>query len=76
MRSKNMFTLSRFLLIFMMYGLAWFFIFSVQVNKEENIFLVLQKTLNLEAVREKNERTKNTIHKEQVIDALSKAFKQ
>ncbi|MES2614844.1 MAG: hypothetical protein V4591_05465 [Bdellovibrionota bacterium] len=73
--TKSMDSLFKFLFVFIVYGVVWFFVFSIPINKNENIFLVVQKVLSLSSVQEKKEKTKNEIHKEQVIDALTNAFK-
>ena len=70
-----MLVLLKYLFYFLLYGVVWFFIFSIPVNNNDSLFLVLQKTVKSSSEKEQNEKTKNEIHKDQVIDALSKAFK-
>jgi len=70
-----MIVLLKFVSYFLLYGLIWFFIFSIPVSNDESLFIVLQKTLKTNSGGERNERTKNEIHKDKVIDALTKAFK-
>jgi len=65
----------KFIFFFLLYGLVWFFLFSIPISKDNNVFLVLQKSLNLKLDLEKNEKTKKEINKERVIDAITNAFK-
>lgn len=64
----------KFIFIFLIYGVVWFFIFSIPTSDTNTIYLSMQKALNLNKDPEKTEKQKNAIQKDQVIDALSKAF--
>ena len=37
----------KYFFIFIMLGVIWFFIFSIQVSKNKTIFLVVQKEMNM-----------------------------
>lgn len=64
----------KFLVVFFIYGLAWFVVFSIPVGKKP-VFIVLQDWINTGSDAEK-QRTQKDINKKSVIDALSKAFEK
>lgn len=71
-----MLKLMKFLFFFLLYGTIWFFIFSIPLNKEGDLFLALKNTLNYTPAKEKNEnKNRKEINREKVIDALTNAFK-
>ncbi len=65
----------KFIMIFLMYGVLWFGLFSITVNNTDNVFVVLQKALKLIGGKEALERTEKPIQSQKVIDALTNAFK-
>ena len=65
----------KYFFIFIMLGVIWFFIFSIQVSKNKTIFLVVQKEMNMLPEEEEDTGNKKAIDREKVIDALSKAFR-
>ena len=68
-------TLLKILLKFGLYGVAWFFVFCIPVGDNENLFTVIHKGIVESSKKEQKQKTKNKIHREAVIDALSNAFK-
>ena len=67
-------TILKFLFIFFIYGLTWFVVFSIPIEKKP-IFIVLQDWINSGSDEEKL-RSKKEIDRKSVIDALSKAFEK
>lgn len=70
-----MLSLLKVIFVFLLYGIVWFLIFSIPIGRYDSIFLALQRTIKISTAQERSEKTKNEIHKDQVIDALTKAFK-
>lgn len=64
----------KYLFLFLLYGVIWFFIYSIPLSKNSNILLALQRELNMNKVEEEKDKPKKAIDREQVIDALTKAF--
>jgi hypothetical protein len=69
-------TLLKYLSLFIVFGIIWFMIFSIQISKNTTIFVALQKELNMEPPEENELGNKKAIDREKVIDAISKAFNQ
>lgn len=70
-------TIIKYFSIFIIFGIIWFMIFSIQVSKSTTIFLALQKQLKMVSDDNEDELgNKKAIDREKVIDAISKAFKQ
>ena len=69
--------LFKFFCYFLLYGLAWFFIFSIPVDPNSNVLLSVQKMLNMSSAQKpKNTKiNKKEIQQQKVIDALTHAFK-
>lgn len=69
-------TFFKYLSLFIVFGIIWFMIFSIQVSKTRSIFVVLQKELKMQPEDENELGNKKEIDREKVIDAISKAFNQ
>ncbi len=70
-------TFFKYFIIFIIFGVIWFMIFSIQVSKSTSMFLALQKELKMLPPEEADELgNKKAIDREKVIDAISKAFNQ
>lgn len=69
-------TFIKYFSLFVVFGVIWFMIFSIQVSKTTTIFVALQKQLKMESAEEDDLGDKKTIDREKVIDAISKAFNQ
>ncbi|KAB8033308.1 hypothetical protein [Fluviispira multicolorata] len=70
-----MLTFFKYLSLFILFGIIWFFIFSIPVNKSTNLLLAMQKELNMQGkLDDTDQSNKKAIDRERVIDAMTKAF--
>ena len=70
-------TFIKYLSLFIVFGIIWFMIFSIQVSKSTTVFLALQKELKMVPEEDEDDLgSKKAIDREKVIDAISKAFNQ
>lgn len=65
----------KFIFLFLFYGIVWFFIYAIPTSANDNVFMILQRSLkSLEDDNHKSNKRKKEINREEVIDALTKAF--
>ena len=70
-------TFFKYLFLFVVFGIIWFLIFSIQISKNSNIFLVLQKEFRMTVDDDDDSGgNKKPIDRQKVIDAISKAFNE
>ncbi|MGY3804784.1 hypothetical protein ACWNT8_12010 [Pigmentibacter ruber] len=66
--------LLKYISIFLIIGLVWFGIFSIQVSKKTTLFAALQKELKIAPEEDDENSNKKQIDRQKVIDAISRAF--
>lgn len=66
--------LLKYISIFLIIGLVWFGIFSIQVSKKTTLFAALQKELKIAPEEDDENANKKQIDRQKVIDAISRAF--
>ena len=66
--------LLKYISIFLIIGLVWFGIFSIQVSKKTTLFAALQKELKIPPEEDDENANKKQIDRQKVIDAISRAF--
>ena len=60
---------------FILYGVAWFCIFSITIDKNEDIYFKLHKLVKASSEKKNLDNSmRKEIHPKQVIDALKGAF--
>ncbi len=64
----------KYLIIFIVIGMVWFGIFSIQISKKTTLFAAIQKELKIAPDEEEDNSNKKQIDRQKVIDAISRAF--
>lgn len=66
--------LFKYFTLFVIFGMIWFGILSIQVDKKTSLFAAIQKLLKIVPEEDDDPSNKKSIDREKVIDAISKAF--
>jgi hypothetical protein len=67
--------LIKYTIHFLLYGLVWFILYSLPIFSGESLLITIQKAVKFGPDEEKPKRLEKDINHDEVIDALSKAFK-